>query len=173
MVRLFYLSVVSFVGFFCWFSVTPYEILPVDSSGGGGALVSFSFVYPEEPVVFSREQIEEIILNLSSQYGADSNIISKIVQVESNFDPNARSPKGALGLMQLMPLTAKSLGVKDPFCPYDNISGGISYYLYLYNYFGNVELALAAYNAGIGNVKKYGGIPPFPETISYVQAVLN
>ena len=99
-------------------------------------------------------------------------LVHSVIQVESNYDPNAVSPKGALGLMQLIPATARRFGVSDVFDPADNIQGGARYLKYLLElYKGDEALALAAYNAGEGAVSRYGGVPPFPETQDYVAKV--
>jgi hypothetical protein len=110
----------------------------------------------------------------AEKYNVDVNLLKAIAKAESNFDASATSSAGAMGIMQLMPSTAKSLGISDAYDACDNIMGGakiISQYLKKYN--GDTSLALAAYNAGGGNVDKYGGIPPFSETKSYVKKVLN
>jgi len=114
------------------------------------------------------------IREISRQYGVDPNLVEAIVQAESAFNRAAVSPKGAAGLMQLMPMTAGALGVLDRFEPQENIRGGIRHLRYLLDrYHGSVALAVAAYNAGEGAVDAHRGIPPYPETQQYVQRVLR
>lgn len=118
---------------------------------------------------FARE-----ILAASRHHQVDPSLIQAVIQVESGFNPHAVSPKGARGLMQLMPQTAGNLEVEDPFDPPQNIYGGVKYLRYLMELFnGNVTLALAAYNAGEGAVLRYQTIPPYRETENYVQKVLS
>ncbi len=118
--------------------------------------------------------IDEIIETFSNKYNIDGDFIKAIIKQESNFNPKATSKKGAMGLMQLMPKTAKSLGVVDAYNPLENIEGGVKYLKGLLDkYDNNKQLALAAYNAGSGAVKKYGGIPPYKETQNYVNSIMN
>ncbi len=118
--------------------------------------------------------VEEIIETYANKYNVDSDFIKAIIKQESNFNSNATSKKGAMGLMQLMPKTAQSLGVADAYNPNQNIEGGVKYLRGLLDRFdNNNELALAAYNAGPTAVKKYGGIPPYKETQNYVNSIMS
>ncbi len=114
-----------------------------------------------------------MIWELSRRYGVEPALVQAVVRAESAFNPLARSSKGARGLMQLMPETAARYGVRDPYSPRQNLEGGIRHLRFLLEHFrGNLPLVLAAYNAGVGAVKQYGGIPPFPETREYIRRVL-
>ena len=119
-----------------------------------------------------KKAYDRIIESASQKYKLDKNLIQAVICVESSYQPNALSPKGAQGLMQLMPHTAKKYGVTDAFDPDQNISGGTRYLRDLLDrYEGNRTLALAAYNAGEDAVNKYGGVPPYEETINYIKKV--
>lgn len=124
--------------------------------------------------VSSPENLEEYFKEASETYGVDINLLKAIARQESNFNPSATSSAGAMGVMQLMPSTAKGLGVTNAYYAQENIMGGAKLMAQnLKKYNGDVSLALAAYNAGSGNVDKYGGIPPFKETQNYVKKVLG
>jgi soluble lytic murein transglycosylase-like protein len=118
-------------------------------------------------------QWDDVIDHHANEHGIRADLVRAVIQVESAFNPRARSVKGAMGLMQLMPDTARELGVRDPYDPLQNIRGGVQYLRGLLDRFdGNEELALAAYNAGPGAVTKYGGtIPPYRETQDYVSRI--
>ncbi len=118
--------------------------------------------------------LENIINSAAFKYGLDPALIKAVIKAESDFDPSAVSRAGAVGLMQLMPATAKLLGVENSYDPNENVDGGSRYLKHLLKKFSwDTELALAAYNAGINKVLKYGRIPPFKETQRYVKKVLR
>ncbi len=117
---------------------------------------------------------EALIRSASNRHHVDADLIRAVIKVESDFDSSARSNKGAAGLMQLMPDTARLHNVVDLYDPSANIDGGVRHLkLLLQKYQGDLELSLAAYNAGIKAIEKHGGIPPFAETRDYVRRVLN
>ena len=128
--------------------------------GGGGAKVDLQINF------------DQYIRQACSYYAVDENLIRAMIKIESNYDPNAVSRKGAQGLMQLMPGTAQMMRLIDPYHPRDNIYAGVAYFRTLLDrYQGNEKFALAAYNAGPGAVDKYQGVPPYQETRNYVQRV--
>lgn len=145
------------------------------------ALSRYRIILPEDgstKFIFSDEfttEYDKDILNLSERHGVDPYLVKAVIKTESNFDPNAVSPKNAQGIMQLIPATADDYGVSDPFDAKDNMEGGVQYLKDLLEYFdGDMSLSLAAYNAGKGAVIKHGfTIPPYPETTDYIAKVLG
>lgn len=121
----------------------------------------------------NRNAFDHLIRAAANTHNVDHGLVKAIIHTESGFNPRARSKPGAQGLMQLMPATADMYGVLDAYDPVENIQAGTRHIKYLIDRYKNLELALAAYNAGEGNVKKYGGIPPFAETQDYVKRVLS
>lgn len=123
-------------------------------------------------IAVANDQFDDFIAEASQAYGVDSRLIRSVIRQESQFDPNAQSAVGAQGLMQLMPDTASDMGVSDRLDPRQNIMGGTRYLAQqLATNDGNVVLALAAYNAGPGRVQRYGGVPPFEETVTYIRKI--
>ncbi len=121
----------------------------------------------------SKSQILSMISKVCEKHGVDEKLVKALIKQESGFNANATSKVGAMGLMQLMPATAKGLGVQDAYNPMQNVDGGVRYLKSMLNkYNGNIILALAAYNAGPGAVDKYDGVPPYPETQNYVKNIL-
>ena len=132
---------------------------------------------PPPPAVPNSEPetgatVNALVSSIARRHNVEPSLVDSVIRVESNYNPNAVSPKGATGLMQLIPSTAKRFGVSNTFHPAQNIEGGVRYLKYLMQLYGGDErLALAAYNAGEGAVAKYKGIPPYPETQNYVYQV--
>jgi len=153
-------------------------VAPIGFPEGGVPPPGLHILNPQSPIPNPRLPPEvacwePIVAPIAAKYGIETEWVLRIIEAESGGNPNAVSPKGASGLMQLMPATARALGVQDPFDPVQNIEGGVRYLRHLLDRFGDLRLALAAYNAGPGNVERYGGIPPFPETLRYLRRILG
>ncbi len=128
----------------------------------------------ERVVTKTAPPYRDLIRAVAARHGLAPELVESVIRVESNFEVRAVSPKGARGLMQLMPATAAKLGVRNVFDGRENIEGGVRHLRHLVDrYGGNLALALAAYNAGAEAVGRYGGIPPYPETQAYVARVLR
>ncbi len=143
--------------------------------GGGGSAKPLNPFGPGVSVegLSSPGQLKPMIDKAAAQAGLDPSLLDALVSAESSYNPLARSSAGAMGLTQLMPGTAKSLGVTNPFDPYQNLTGGANYLSQMIKkYNGDIGLALAAYNAGPNAVDRHGGIPPYSETRNYVQKIL-
>jgi soluble lytic murein transglycosylase-like protein len=128
---------------------------------------------PARAGVGPAERYETEIARCADDHGVDSALVKAVIKAESNFDNRAISRAGAQGLMQLMPETARLRNVDNPFNPSQNIDGGVRHLKHLLTTFGDTKLALAAYNAGENAVRRYNGVPPFPETENYVSTVLS
>lgn len=122
---------------------------------------------------YTTEQLKEIARQKARDFGVNEDIFLRLVQKESGWNPQAKSGAGAAGLVQLMPGTAQGLGVANPYDPVQSLTGGARYLSQQLKRFGSYDKALAAYNAGPGNVERYGGIPPFKETQNYVKTILG
>ncbi|HUE85368.1 MAG TPA: lytic transglycosylase domain-containing protein [Vicinamibacterales bacterium] len=143
------------------------------ADGSTYAVHGVSEIRTTRPAARVDGRYDDLIEQYARAHGVSPALVRAVIQAESGFNPRAVSTKGAMGLMQLMPATARELGVSDPFHPADNIRGGVTYLARLLTrYEDNVELALAAYNAGPANVERYGNrVPPFRETRDYVRKI--
>ena len=134
----------------------------------------FDLSYSDGRGALFGTEFDAIIERTAKEYDIDAALVSALIRAESNYQPRAVSRKGARGLMQLMPATARRLAVKQPFDPASNVRGGVKYLRELVDRFGHrPELVLAAYNAGEGAVETYGGVPPYRETMTYVDRIMG
>jgi len=167
---------------FCWAAMAfsfaawgasasePESVVRADTRSG--RLIR-TFVVPRAARISkpATPELQRMIETMARQHEVDPLLVHSVIQVESNYNAQAVSPKGAMGLMQLIPSTARRFGVKDAFDAQDNLEGGIKYLKHLQQLYGDDSLALAAYNAGEGAVAKYRSVPPYAETQNYVTEV--
>ena len=153
------------------FSDVPFDARyqPVQLWSPEGLVISPS----PRPRAPEHRDYDGLIARMARSHGLEPALVKAVIAAESGFDVNAVSRVGAQGLMQLMPETARELGVRAPLLPHENVKGGVRYLRQMLDRFGDVSLALAAYNAGPSAVDRYEGVPPYPETQAYVARVLN
>lgn len=157
----------------CRNTVSPSAAVNNTAAYSGSPAINRGSVKLEASGLSCSADLDAIFNEAASKYGVDAKFLKAIAKCESDFSTECTSRSGAMGIMQLMPQTAASLGVTNAYDPYQNIMGGARYISEkLTQYNGDKSLALAAYNAGSGNVAKYGGIPPFKETQNYVAKVM-
>jgi len=153
------------------FSAPPEVVTVVRADRTSGRLVRTMRVQSNEPPPSAQELIG-MIDSIAERHGVENSLVHSVIRAESNYNPRAVSPKGALGIMQLIPATAKRFGVSNPFDVEQNVEGGVKYLKFLLDYYqDNYAKAIAAYNAGENAVDRYHGIPPYPETREYVYRV--
>jgi hypothetical protein len=151
-----------------------YAVLSALTSGADSAAANTAAGQAATQTTAQSVNLDDIFQKASDTYGVSTQLLKAVAKAESNFNPTAESSSGAKGIMQLMPGTAKSLGVTDVFDPEQNIMGGAKYLSQMISQVhGNVEVGLAAYNAGPGAVQKYHGIPPYKETQNYIAKVMD
>jgi hypothetical protein len=156
-------------------SVVPDEVPYEPPEPPVSSVKSVVAVAPESSSLTTRDGLIGLVDRLAKQHGVSPKLAHALIQVESNYEPRAVSAKGAMGLMQLMPATARQYGVENPFDPIQNLAAGMQHLRGLLDRYGKgrESLALAAYNAGEATVSRYGGIPPFRETQNYVRRILS
>jgi hypothetical protein len=138
----------------------------------GGVFPRRSWRFSEESMPLFKSKYNDIIVRAARHHDVDAALVSAVIKAESDYDPKTVSHKGARGLMQLMPATAKRFGVNNSFDPEQNIYAGVKYLRWLLDKFeDNADLAVAGYNAGEGNIRKYDGVPPFRETVNYINRI--
>ena len=138
----------------------------------GGVFPNRSWRFSEESMPLWNSKYNDIIIKAARYHDIDAALVSAVIKAESDYNPKTVSHKGARGLMQLMPATAARFGVRNSFDPEQNIYAGTKYLRWLLDKFGgNADLAVAGYNAGEGNIKKYDGVPPFRETVNYINRI--
>jgi soluble lytic murein transglycosylase-like protein len=148
-----------------------WEVKPKQPSYSGFANHGYDYRWTANPI---PTRYDELILQLARSYQLEPALVKAVMHVESAFNTGARSYKGAMGLMQLMPDTARRFGIRNAYNPVENVTGGVRYLRWLFRYFdGNITHVLAGYNAGEKAVSRYGGIPPYSETRDYVRRVLR
>lgn len=151
---------------------TPEVVAEVKKLTGEGVFPRRSWHYSEHSGPLFQSEYNELIVKAAKHWDVDAALVSAVIKAESDYNPRIVSHKGARGLMQLMPATAERFGVKNSFDASQNIHGGTRYLRWLLQKFdGNADLAVAAYNAGEGNVWKYNGVPPFRETVNYINRI--
>jgi hypothetical protein len=151
---------------------TPEVVAEVKKAAEEGVFPRRSWRYSEESKPLFKSKHNDLIVRAARHFDVDAALVSAVIKAESDFDERTVSHKGARGLMQLMPATARRFGVTNSFDPEANVYGGVRYLRWLLGAFdGNADLAVAAYNAGEGNVWKYSGVPPFRETITYINRI--